>query len=121
MHCSSEQGLPKAYNKRERLFELSLPASVKGTDALEREFSEQTQISHLSADEVTFWLRSKVMIGTKLLLSLTIPRTFLLEKPLQLSLSGTVCFVKSDMSVIKKNQLISIRLDKNYQILSLPA
>jgi hypothetical protein len=118
MHCSSEQSLPKAY-KKERLFELALPAKVNGTDAQEREFSEETQISHLSADEVTFWLHSKVMIGTKLLLSLTIPRTFLLEKPLQLSLSGTVCFVKSDMSVSKKNQLISIRLDKNYQILSL--
>jgi hypothetical protein len=117
MQCSSEQGLPKTY-KKERLFELALPAKVKGTDALDREFSEETQISHLSADEVTFWLRSKVMIGAKLLLSLTIPRTFLLEKPLQVSLSGTVCFVKSNMSLCKKNQLISIKLDKSYQILS---
>jgi len=107
--------------RKERFFELSLPAMVKGTDAQEREFSEETRISHLSADEVTFWLRAKVMIGTKLILSLTIPKTFLLETPLEVSLSGSVCFVKSDMSVVKKNQLISIKLDKNYQILSRPA
>ncbi len=117
MQCFSDQTQPKTY-KRERQFELSLPAKIRGTDALEREFTEETRISHLSADEVTFWLRSKVMIGTKLLLSLAVPKTFLLEKPLQLSLSGTVCFVKADMSVGRKNQLISIRLDKNYQILS---
>jgi hypothetical protein len=119
MYQPSSQGLSKSF-KRERQFELSLPAIVKGADAQERDFSEETQISHLSANEVTFWLRAKVMIGTKLLLFLTIPRTFLLESPLQLSLSGTVCFVKSDMSVEKKNQLISIKLDKSYQISTLP-
>jgi hypothetical protein len=102
--------------KRERSFEISLPALIKGYDAAEREFSEQTEISSLSAQEAVLCLRAKVMIGTKLLLSLKVPQTFLLEKRFDLCLSGTVAFVKSDVSVKSKNQLVSVKLDRNFQV-----
>jgi hypothetical protein len=102
--------------KRERSFELCLPALVKGFDAAEREFSEHTEVSSLSAQEAVLCLQAKVMIGTKLLLCLRVPQTFYLEKRFDLRLSGTVAFVKADVSIKTKNQLISVKLDRNFQV-----
>jgi len=104
--------------KRERTFELSLPALVKGYDAADREFAENTEVSSLSAQEVVLWLRAKVMNGTKLLLNLQVPQTFMLEKRLELCLSGTVTFVKQEASVKTRNQLVSVKLDRNFRIQS---
>jgi hypothetical protein len=102
--------------KKERAFELSLPAVVKGVDATEAEFAERTEISSLSAQEAVLWLSAKVTIGTKLALHLQIPRTFLLEKPLELRLAGTVQYVRSELSRNKKSQLVSVRLDRSFRI-----
>ncbi|MDP2915260.1 MAG: hypothetical protein Q8O91_07385 [Candidatus Aminicenantes bacterium] len=112
---SSIQGFSET-RKRERSFELSLPALVKGFDAAEREFSEQTEVSSLSAQEAVLCLQSKVMIGTKLLLCLRVPQTFFLEKRFDLCLSGTVAFVKSDVSIKSRSQLVSVKLDRNFQV-----
>lgn len=112
---SSIQDVSEA-RKRERSFELSLPALVKGFDAAEREFSEHTEVSSLSAEEAVLCLRAKVMIGTKLLLCLRIPQTFYLEKRFDLCLSGTVVFVKADVLIKTKNQLVSVKLDRNFQV-----
>jgi hypothetical protein len=112
---SSIQGVSEA-RKRERSFELSLPALVKGFDAVEREFSEHTEVSSLSAQEAVLCLRAKVMIGSKLLLCLQVPQTFYLEKRFDLCLSGTVAFVKADVSIKTKNQLVSVKLDRNFQV-----
>jgi hypothetical protein len=102
--------------KRERSFELCLPALVKGFDAAEREFLEHTEVSSLSAQEAVLCLRAKVMIGTKLLLCLRVPQTFHLEKRFDLCLSGTVAFVKADVSIKTKNQLVSVKLDRNFHV-----
>lgn len=112
---SSIQGFSET-RKRERSFELSLPALVKGFDAAEREFSEQTEVSSLSAQEAVLCLQSKVMIGTKLLLCLRVPQTFFLEKRFDLCLSGTVAFVKSDVSIKSRSQLVSVKLDRNFKV-----
>jgi len=101
--------------KKEQAFMLSLPALVKGKDALEKEFREKTQIFHMSSEEVTFGLNRKVLVGSKLVIWLDIPRTLLLEKPLTLSVSGIVQLIKGEKQ-LKKKQLISIQLDKKYQI-----
>jgi len=114
---SSIQGFSET-RKREQSFELSLPALVKGFDASEREFSEQTEVSSLSAQEAVLCLQSKVMIGTKLLLCLRVPQTFFLEKRFDLCLSGTVAFVKSDVSIKSRSQLVSVKLDRIFQIQS---
>lgn len=101
---------------RERSFEIVLPALVKGYDAAEREFSERTEVSSLSAQEAVLNLNAKVTIGTKLLLTLTVPQTFYLEKRFDLCLSGTVAFVKPDVSIKTKHQLVAIKLDRQFQV-----
>ena len=106
----------RAVKKRERSFEMALPALVEGRDALESEFEEKIEVSSLSAQEAVFWLSAKVLIGSKLVLHLQVPRTFLLEKPLEVQLAGTVQYVRSDLSVADKDQLVSIRLDRTFRI-----
>jgi hypothetical protein len=106
----------RAANKKERAFEMALPALVLGRDALESEFAERIEITSLSSQEAVFWLSAKVMIGSKLALHLEVPRTFLLERPLEVKLAGTVQYVRSDLSMSDKDQLVSMRLDRTFRI-----
>ncbi len=115
----SIQGASKA-GKRERSFELSLPALVTGLDALENRFREKTLINSISAEEATVWLRSQVTIGAKLDISLDIPKTLILENSLKLQLSGRVKLAQMDSTRPGKKQLVSLRLDKKFKLLPIP-
>ncbi|UCC38486.1 MAG: hypothetical protein JSV96_11680 [Candidatus Aminicenantes bacterium] len=111
----SFQGTTRAV-KRERSFELSLPVLVTGTGASGSEFQERTELYSISSQEASFWLNSGITIGSRINLSLKIPKTLILENQLRLIISGIVVYAKSDRNS-KKKQLISIRLDKSYKIL----
>jgi hypothetical protein len=114
IHSASKDG------KRERAFELSLPALVTGVDVLENKFREKTLITSISSEEATIWLRSHVPIGAKLDISLDIPKTLILEKSLKLQLTGTVLLTQADSSRNGKKQLVSLRLDKKFKLLPIP-
>ena len=116
----STHGAARA-GKRERAFELSLPALVTGVDALENKFREKTQVLSISSEEATVWLRSRVMVGCKLDLSLDIPKTLILENHLKLRLSGTVIFSQVDSARAGKKQIVSLRLDKKFRLLPIPS
>lgn len=113
-HKPSIQGATKV-SKRERSFELSLPALVSGHDVKGNEFEENTKILSISAQNALFWLKSKVLIGTPLSVCLQIPKTIILENRLNLVVSGTVNLVQANTNK-KNNQLISIRLDRTFKI-----
>jgi hypothetical protein len=115
-HKPSIQGATKV-SKRERSFELSLPALVSGTDVKGKEFEENTKILSISAQIALFWLKSKVLIGTPLCMSLQIPKTIILENRLNLLVSGTVNLVQGNTNK-KNNQLISVQLDRTFKIRS---
>lgn len=100
---------------QERCFDLSLPIVVKGLDAAGKEFQEHTELQAISSQLATFWIDSGVIIGSKLNLSLEVPRTLILENQMRLILSGDVVFIQEDGQKHKKH-LISVRLDKNYRI-----
>jgi hypothetical protein len=114
IHGASKEG------KRERAFELSLPALVTGMDAWDNRFREKTQITSISSEEATVWLRSHVPAGTKLDISLDIPKTLILENSLKLHLTGTVLVTQPNSSPNGKKQLVSLRLDKKFKLLPIP-
>jgi hypothetical protein len=114
IHGASKDG------KRERAFELSLPALVTGVDVLENKFREKTLITSISSEEATIWLRSHVPVGAKLDISLDIPKTLILENSLKLQLTGTVLLTQADSSRNGKKQLVSLRLDKKFKLLPIP-
>ena len=114
IHGASKEG------KRERAFELSLPALVIGLDTLENRFREKTQITSISSEEATVWLRSHVPVGAKLDISLDIPKTLILENSLKLHLTGTVLLTQPNSSPNGKKQLVSLRRDKKFKLLPIP-
>ncbi len=114
---SSIQGSTR-FAKAERSFELSIPTLVSGIDATANDFKEYTELASISSQEAVFWLDSGVTIGSRLKLSLDVPKTILLDSNLKLEITGRVTFVKADQNSEKK-QLISLRLEKKYKINSL--
>jgi hypothetical protein len=113
-HKPSIQGAAKV-SKRERAFELSLPALVSGADVKGKEFEEDTKILSISAQSALFWLKSRVLIGTPLCVCLQIPKTIILENRLHLVVSGTVKLVQANASK-KNSQLVSVQLDRTFKI-----
>lgn len=111
---SSDKGAAKA-GKRERSFELTLPALVKGLDAAGRKFEEQTSISGISSQEVAFRLKARLMIDSRVTLFLDIPRTLILESPLRLVLTGAVVYVRLEEKS-EKPQHIVVRLDRGFRL-----
>jgi hypothetical protein len=114
LHDTSPVGVPKAA-KRERSFELSLPALVKGLDATGRKFEERTSVCGISAQEVSLRLKARLMIDSRVTLFLDIPRTLILESPLRMVLSGAVVYVRLEEKA-DKTQLLVVRLDRGFRL-----
>lgn len=102
----------------EKNFDLFLPAIVSGIDAEGIAFHEKTELTSMSALIAHFGLKTKVTIGTKLLVVLNIPKTFILVNHLKLHISGDVIVAKADTNPGSK-PLISINLDNTYKIHSI--
>lgn len=105
---------PRA-GKRERSFELSLPALVKGLDAAGRKFEERTAVCGISAQEVSLRIKARLTIDARLTLFLDIPRTLILESPLRLVLSGAVVYVRFEEKN-DRQQFVVVRLDRGFRL-----
>jgi hypothetical protein len=110
----STQGATAA-GKKERTFDLSLPASVKGLDAAGRKFDERSAVCAISAQEVSFRLKARLIIDSRVTLFLDIPRTLILESPLRMVLSGAVVYVRFEEGN-GKQQYIVVRLDRGFRL-----
>lgn len=102
--------------KQEPFFELPLKALACGLDGSGAEIREYTELSSISSQVATFWLKSKVKRGTRLRLSLEVPRTPVLENFLKLQISGKVFAIEDDGGR-KNKKLVSMHLDKSFKIL----
>jgi len=118
-HNPSTQGTTRA-GKRERTFELSLPAMVKGLDARGKRFEERTLACAISAQELSFRLNARLLIGAKMTVALDVPRTLILESPLRLLVTGLVVYVRSETEN-GKSQYVSISLDRSFRLQPNPA
>ena len=88
--------------------------TVTGINAGGQEFEEITDLSSISSQEAVFWLKNKVTIGSKLVLSLNVPKTLILENQLNLIVSGEVTDFKSEnyllpRKVLRKRDLGNLR------------
>lgn len=101
--------------KKERTFELSLPAVVKGLDAAGRKFEERSAVCAISAQEVSFQLKARLIIDSRVTLFLDIPRTLILESPLRMVLSGAVVYVRFEEGSAKQ-QFVVVRLDRGFRL-----
>jgi hypothetical protein len=104
-----------AAGKKERTFDLSLPALIKGLDAAGRKFEERSAVCAISAQEVSFRLKARLIIDSRVTLFLDIPRTLILESPLRMVLSGAVVYVRFEEGN-GKQQYIVVRLDRGFRL-----
>jgi len=100
---------------KEKSFSLSINAYVHGYDARGIKFTEETLIKNISSEKAIFVLKTKIPIGTKLKASLLIPKTFILEHPLELTIFGEVIKAVKDSSN-HNEQNIHLRLNKKFRI-----
>ncbi len=117
-HSPYQVSLRSDHPDDEKKFDLYLSAIVSGIDAEGIQFDEKTELSSMNAVKAHFRLKTKVKIGTKLLVVLNIPKTFILENHLKLHISGDVIVAKTDRNLGSKS-LISINLDNIYKIHSI--
>jgi len=110
----SSQGAAGA-GKKERSFELSLPALVKGLNMAGRRFEERTSVCGISAQEASFRINAKLGIDCRVTLFLDIPRTLILESPLRMVLTGGVVYVRME-SGGDKRQLVIVQLDRSFRL-----
>lgn len=101
--------------KKERSFDLSLSALIKGQDATGRRYEERGSIVAISSQEVSFRLKARLLIGSRVTLFLDIPRTLILENPLRLVLSGSVVYVRLEEDN-GKLQFVIVRLDRGFRL-----
>ena len=104
----------KKGGKKERLFKLSLPISVTGSDAGGQEFSEKSKLIAISSERASFLLNSKVLVGSILNLCLEIPKTLILGRSLNMSLSGRVVLVQAEPNL--NRPVITLQLQRSYKI-----
>ena len=117
----SIQGVSKV-RKRERLFELSLPALVQGKDAQGREFEEKTTLFTISAETASFNLSHPVILGERLRLKIEIPQTILLQTKLRLELTGEVTrILAASNGTTHQLQTVSLKLFPQYSLQPLPS
>jgi len=112
---SSPEQAPAKADKKERSFELTLPALIKGLDAAGRKFEERSAVCGISAQEVSFKLKARLIIGSRVTLFVDIPRTLILESPLRMVLSGAVVYVRLE-EANGKQQFIVARLDRGFRL-----
>jgi hypothetical protein len=117
-HTPSTQGEARA-GKRERSFELSLPALVKGFDARGKRFEERTTACAISAQELSLRLNSRLLIGAKMTVALDVPRTLILESALRLLVTGLVVYVRSETEN-GKSQYVTLHLDRRFRLQPAP-
>ena len=96
-------------------FKLSLPVQVKGIKAEGTEFEEKTIITSINSNKAILMLKSKILIGSKLNLSIDIPKTLFLENKLTLYLSGEVVHINYEQNG-KYDQIVTVELNKGYKI-----
>lgn len=100
-----------------RKFILDLPALVQGIENGRRGFVEQAVVSTINADEAVLHLKTSIPPGSKVRLSLRVPRTLLLETPLDLDLTGTVADSGRRKKAGRRNRsTVRVRLDRVFRI-----
>jgi hypothetical protein len=111
----SASAVTTIHPNEEECFSLSLTAHLQGCDATGVKFMEKTSISEISSEKAVFELKTRVLIGTKLRLSLIVPKTLILGHPLMLIVTGEV--IKAEKDSNKKNeQNVYLKLTKNFDI-----
>lgn len=100
---------------KEQGFKLPLPTLVEGTDIRGQRFNENTVLSYISHNGSSFWLSTRVAVGSELTLTSDLPSNLSSDRDLKLIIKGKVIFVESADSKDIKNR-VSLKFSSKYLI-----
>jgi hypothetical protein len=96
-------------------FNMPLPMRVSGIDTQGKEFQESSVLAHISSEEASFFLKTKVDRQSLLKLVIPLPPKLADGQQLKLVLKGKVVSVES-VSGNEDNKRILLKLDSRYFI-----
>jgi len=108
-------GAAGAGREEENGFRLALPMTVLGNDPFGRPFAEETILGYMSHAGASFDLKTPVVRGSRLDLSISLPPRLAADAELKLFIRGRVVFLERvrEDSPLRK---ISIKLESKYAI-----
>lgn len=104
--------------RREWRFELPLEATVEGKLPQGQPFQEKTTIENISSGGAYFGLDAKVVIGSKLNISINLPEKLTEGRKMQLHLTGTTVRLEK-VEKKEKKQGVAVRFSRNYKFVAL--
>jgi hypothetical protein len=100
---------------QEEGFNLPLSMTVEGLDIAGNHFLETSQLSYISHNGSSFWLRTVVKEGSDLKLSINLPSSLSRDSSLKLIIRGKIVFIETPKSEDNK-QRISLKFENKYII-----
>lgn len=101
--------------KKERTFDLTLSGSARGQDMTGRRFQEKVTIRSISSQKVVFTLLADPNIGTRITLTVDIPRTLMLGEPMRLVITGLVHALERDRTS-SGHKKVRLGLDRRFRV-----
>ncbi|MBM3295907.1 MAG: PilZ domain-containing protein, partial [Candidatus Aminicenantes bacterium] len=103
--------------RREWRFELPLKAQVEGTLSQGRKFREAAKVLNISSGGAYFCLNAGVVVGSKLALSIDIPKKVTEGRVMILRIGATAVRLEKPEAGNKK-QGVAVRFDKDFEFVS---
>ncbi len=106
--------------RREWRFDMPLPAVVEGKLADGGKFKEETLLRDISSGGAYFVLKTGVAVGSKLRLTIELPKKLSEGKPMRLKIGGVAIRLEKPGTKVKR-QGVAVRFAKNYKVIAAPA
>jgi len=100
---------------KEKGFNLPLQTVVEGIDSTGNVFKEKTMLSYISHNGSSFWINTKVVLGSELRLTVDLPPKLSSDDDLKLIIKGEVIFLEAPKNQ-NKGQRVSIKFENKYII-----
>lgn len=104
-----------SFNPPEKGFKLPLKTIIEGKDGTGNSFTEKTVLAYISHNGSSFWMKTPVLIGSALRLTIDLPKNLSDDEDLKMVIKGKVVFVESSKDNSAK-QRVSIKFENKYII-----
>lgn len=102
--------------RREWRFELPLPAEIEGQLPEGQKFQEKTVLENISSTGAYFSLDSRLVVGSKVNLSIDLPPQISEGKKVKLCLDGVIVRLEKKGEKSRK-QGVAVRFNKNFRFI----
>jgi len=115
MYRKSQGSESTSFSAPEKGFKLPLKTIVSGEDGSGNPFTEETVLTYISHNGSSFWMRTSVLIGTPLRLTIDLPKNLSDDDELKMIIKGKVIFIEASKDNSSK-QRVSIKFENKYII-----